>query len=372
MAWGDVLGALGAGMAGVSHAYEGEMAQRDKERLQQLHDETLQMIAQIGAKKATDVEEIRSEAKRQHDKALQVMNELTNSTKVTVAKDNNDKKAQIAQWYNDRHINETEMILLNRLSLAEYNANAAGERNERTAQATEYAADTAAQSRRDVAGINQTGQTQRQRERMPLDIYKAEGRYKYGAPGARRGSSRRNQGPTTPSFSQWQGGKMDSGDFNLDLATARSGGAAPQTGTGAGPYAPPPNLMETPDFSSFDVSPMFQPSSAMPSMGPAPAPAAPATPPGVNPSLGDVGTFPPSAFGPGLTGGRTFYEAALPAAASSPAPAPAATAQPPTSMTDAQKKARVSELQKRYEDARANGRFQEMRSIEQLIRDAIQ
>src|SRR5215471_9237401 len=229
MAWGDVLGALGAGMAGVSQGYAAETAQRDKERLQKLHDETLQMIAQIGAKKATDVEEIRSEAKRRHDQALQVMNELTNSTKVAVAKDNNEKAKQIAQWYNDRHITETEMILLNRMSLAEYNDAAAQKRMETRVQGDKDVADINVAGRQGVEETRQEAETNRLKMRMPVDIWRNQLRYGGQQQGRRGAAGRRNQGPPPQKWGEFIAGYNDQGNQRLpsgDIQLGPSGSSA--------------------------------------------------------------------------------------------------------------------------------------------------
>jgi len=380
MAWGDVLGALGAGMAGVSHAYEGEMAQRDKERLQQLHDETLQMIAQIGAKKATDVEEIRSEAKRQHDKALQVMNELTNSTKVTVAKTNEEKAEQIAKWYNDRHINETEMILLNRLTLAEYNNQAAQKRVEtQQAGATErtnlqqtganYRTGAQVKGRFDVERYKELNANQREAARNLQRGYATDLRYRYqhGPYAALLGADANK--PMGPSFQDYLYQQTAQPDEPLNLGFGGGGARMPAGGGAAAP---------APRFDQFDVDPMFRPSGSMPSMGaptPAPPPQPQASPGGapggaaaapdpyanIDPetlrsSLPDQLIMRPGDLASGMTGGRLNVEpATLPSRPSAPAT--------PAKMSEADKQQKAADLGRRIKAARQAGQFKLMNDL---------
>src|SRR5262245_2532318 len=187
MAWGDVLGAIGAAAGGVNQTLQLERERASKERMNQLTNEIRQMIADTTAQSRRDVADINADAKRNHDQTILLAQDLKNAGNLAVAKDNNERARQVTQMVTDRIISEGEANRLNRLTLAEYNNIAAQQRTETLVEGRQNVANTqagarvqaaniAAQGGRDVAQITQGGQNYRFNEMMPLRQYMAEQR----------------------------------------------------------------------------------------------------------------------------------------------------------------------------------------------------
>ena len=293
MAWGDVMAGIGAAAGGVNQVYQAERERQSKEKINELREEVRQMIAQAGNKSREGIADVKArtdlEKTERNIKAKQVLGELRASTDLTIATNHDEKTKQIADALNQNRIDINEATLLNRLTLAEWNNEAAQKRTETTAGATKYAADVGAASRQEVANITQAGEKERADKDRQVRMWTGDLRYRYPhGPGAWLLGDVK---PTGPSFNAWQSGKTDSGDFDLDLAAERSGQAA-------GAHRPSRG-----NVTGFSPSLEFSPSGSMPPMGPAvPPPAAPpAAPPPAAAAMSPSGAPPPE-LPPGLPG----------------------------------------------------------------------
>jgi hypothetical protein len=374
MGWGDLLGGIGAVAQGANQGYQFERELQAKKELAKQQEELRMMLGQITAGSRERVADINAgartraeEIKTQGRLALQ---DLINSGNTSVQALKNDGMKEVRRLANEGMLDVEDLRAASRLDLknidkeiqaAHDTANIA--RTERTAEATENAAETGAQSRRDVEDTRQAGENRRFDLSQPLKAYNLELR-RYPRQGNQRQPRGQAPKPFGPSYDQFLGGKMDSGDFNLDLANQRGGGAAgPTPAPAPAPAAP---TFQAPSFQMgrpAQASPLmpnpgaaFGPSSAMPAMpaapaAPAPAMAAPPAAPDF--SLADVGTMPVSALAPGMTGGRALPVEAKPQS------------------TDERLKGQANDLMQRMKAAETAGDYKQWQSLRQQLQDLI-
>jgi hypothetical protein len=405
MAWGDILGGIGAAAGGVQQAYQFERELRAKEKLAQQQTELKEMLAKIGAESKEKVAEIGAGAKRdvaeRNASARLTVQELANVGQLDIAKTRGEFERQIAELHAQNRITTTEMQNLNRLDLAEVNRqiqaahDVSGERRATTAaEASKYGADTRSEAQHYTVDTEEAGRQKRWEGDQPLKQYGTEMKIRFP-----RGAQMRRNAPQAPTMGEWQAQKAAGGlppspfgpSATATGAAAAAGGGSsgslfgPEVGATMPPPMPSralpaqamdplaadamqqaPPMFTAPDFQMgkpAGPSP-FGPSPVMPSMnGPAPAPAA-VLPPGQAAASGAMRGM----WGPvldALEGGGGFKSAAPPAAAT---PAPAAA--PPVS-DNKRKMDTAADLMRRITTAEGAGDFKTGRALRQVLGDLL-
>jgi len=404
MAWGDILGGIGAAAGGVQDAYRYEKDLRARQELARQQEELRVMLAKIGAESRENVAETGAQAKRdvaeRNARTKITVQELVNTSDLEEIKSKGEWDTKIQELRNKGKINEVEAEGLYRTNIAEINRQIAAARdlsNERrattAANATTEAARTAAQSRVDVANVNQSHADTRSEKELAQKGYGLELRYRYPhGPGAWM-MDPSDIKPFGPSWGEYQ-----------STAKPQAAPARP---------APRPDLLKPPSFDQFNVGPMFKSSPSMPSMNAPSAPSAPSsstlplgtpppaaamaprvgttlaprpseqefgaaltqalgpptrgTPPVLDPSYGDPGSIDNISR---MSRGMIGPPAAPAAAPLAPSPAaPPVAAKPPQTEERLQQQAR--DVMAQIQAANQKGEFQRARALKQILEDLL-
>src|SRR5262245_44717035 len=393
MAWGDILGGIGAVAEGVNKNYMADKELASRERIAKAQDDSRNQIALMNAgsreRMARDATATKLQLQADKDSALYKLRQLVNAGNVDVQRLKNEGMAYVRELENEGILDREDRHGITLINLKNIDKEIQTEKNEaaqkrvETQQAGANLRNTEnVKGRFDVANMKELNANQREAARNLQRAFSTEQHYGYQhGPAAMFG----DQKYIGQRFGDWLGSQAAAGLPSSPFSGGARGFRQQDTGDtmplppsqdrGLPPIQPPPGA-----FDQFEVNPMFRPSSAMPSMGaPPPTPPTPqpqppqsmaAPPPAAPPTADFMASLPDQSVMPS----RALGAAGAPlmgrdVGIEKPPPIPTATGRPP--LTEELKRQAFSELQRRIADAQRRRDTKQLQSLQQQLEELL-